>query len=175
MMRLAVLIPALALLAACDLFDDSDPREGVEQNDACIKRVRAEYHEGVLELLESDERRRPTFTFDITKASFEDIKDLTVPEQGGEAGSVQVSGFKAPPYKKRRFLEMNIDEKGAFFLGTDPAYYRVQGEPIALRDVFVEGCRMQRSGMRFLSFTFEPVPGGSDELSDAILENENTN
>lgn len=171
-MRVAPIIPALAMLAGCNLFDDSDPREGLEDIDACIKRVSAEYHEGVVDLLQSEERRRPTYTFDITKLSFDDIKDLTVPDEGGEAGSVQMSGFKAPPYRKRMFLEMNVDEKGAFFLGADPAYYRVQGEPIALQDVFADGCKKQRPGMRLLSFTFENPPTSGTGSGDTNPETE---
>ncbi|AWW74676.1 hypothetical protein CD351_09600 [Erythrobacter sp. KY5] len=172
-MRVAATLLSLASLSACDLFNDEDPRVGVEEIDACIERVRSTYHEGVLDLLDSDEQRRPTYTFDITKMGFDDIKDLTVPDQGDEKGSVQVSGFEAPGYVKRRFLEMNVDGKGAFFLGADPAYYRVQGEPIALKDVFSEGCKQQLSGMRFLSFTFAPVPASGDVTDDSSTPEEN--
>ena len=176
-LRLAAACLSVMLLTGCDaitgVFSNKDWREGVEDVDACVERVRAEYHEGVLKLLDSNEKRLPTYTFDITKASFEDITELTVLDKGQEKGSVQVSGFEAPPWKLRRFLEMNVDEKGAFFLGADPAYYRVLGKHIALADVFVEGCKQQRPGMRFLSFTFRKISASDDGGRETNLEDEN--
>jgi hypothetical protein len=167
LLRSAAACLSLVLLPGCDAitsaFSNKDWREGVEELDSCIARVKAEYDKGVVALLDSQEKRLPTYTFDITKVSFEDVKELTVLDRGSEKGSVQVSGVEAPPWKKRAFLESHVDEKGAFFMGADPAYYRVQGEPIALADVFAQGCKMQRPGMRLLSFTFLEIPGSDNE------------
>jgi hypothetical protein len=176
-LRFAAATLSLFLLTGCDavtsVFSKKDWREGVEEAGACIERVRAEYDKGVVKLLNSDEKRVPTYTFDITKMSFEDVKAITVYDQGVEKGSVQVSGFQAPPWKKRAFMGMNVDEKGAFFMGADPAYYRVRGEPLALAEVFAEGCKRQRPGMRLLSFTFHPI--GAPETDGLMnkLEGEN--
>ncbi len=168
---------SLALLTGCDaidnLFSNKDWREGTEEIADCIERVRAGYHEGVVKLLDSQEKRKPTFTFDVTKAGFEDIEELTILDQGEEKGSVIVSGFGAPPYRLRRFLNMPVDEKGAFFMGVDPSYYRVQGEPIALKDVFTEGCDRQRPGMRFLSFTFKNPDAPNDADGEPVPDDEN--
>jgi len=170
---------SLGALSGCadivKLFSEEDWREGDEEIADCIKRVRSGYHEGVIKLLNSQERRQPTYTFDITKASFGDIKELTIPDQGSEKGSVMVSGFKAPPRKLRMFMNMRVDKKGAFFMGVDPAYYRVLGEPIALADVFVEGCQRQRAGMRFLNFTFRELPSFNEVADEALPKSENEN
>ncbi|MEP3051304.1 MAG: hypothetical protein ABJP48_09390 [Erythrobacter sp.] len=176
MAKVAALVLGGLSLSACENpFADKDWRESVEDAEDCTKRMRAEYHEGVLELLDSQEIRVPTYTFDITKAGFEDIKELTVLDEGDEKGSVQVSGLGAPPWRLRNFLRMNVDEKGAFFMGTDPSYYRYQGEPIPLVDVFVEGCKQQRPGMRFLSFTFSEMSFSDDPAVEDILQNETEN
>lgn len=165
------------LLTGCDgivdFFMKKDWREGPEDVDACIKRVRAAYDKGVVKLLDSDEKRVPTYTFDITKMSFEDVKAITILDQGGKKGSAQISGFQAPPWKKRAYMEMNVDEKGAFFMGADPAYYRVRGAPVALADVFAEGCRKQLPGMRLLSFNFHQI--GAPETGGLVnkLQGEN--
>lgn len=170
MRRYPFIFLTLLVMPGCSLLFPEDWREGVEETDKCIARVKGEYHKGVLKLLDSDEQRQPTFTFDITKMSLDDINAMTVSGEGNEKGSVRISGFEAPAYKLINFLDMGVDEKGAFYVGADPSYYRVRGEPIALRDVFSEGCNRQKPGMRFLSFTFTGLPEINADTSPPSAE-----
>lgn len=173
MMRASLTFVAAVLLSGCHILFPEDWREGVEEKDACIKRVRAEYHSGVLELLDSDEKRQPTYMFDITKMGFEDIQSITVMSEVEGEGSVTVSGFEAPAYVRNNFVDMRVDEKGAFYVGDDPALYRVRGAPIPLRDIFEEGCDRQLAGMRFISFVFDELEILNEESSESDLETEN--
>ncbi|MEE4200679.1 hypothetical protein [Erythrobacter sp.] len=176
MNRILFVFAASLLLTGCDdiaaWFEEEDWREGEESLDACMERVRAGYHEGVVELLESDEQRQPTYTFDVTKASFEDLNSITVAESEEGGGSVQFSGVDAPGYIIHDFMETPVDEKGAFMLGRDPALYRVRGEPIALKDVFAVGCKRQMPGMRLISFTFQPLTESSTDSAETETETE---
>ena len=68
-------------------------------------------------------------------------------------------------------MEMPVDENGAFFFGTDPALYRVRGEPTAFGDALPSGCERQRVNMRMIAIDFAPVLD-EPETTESPSENE---
>ncbi|MCK0128462.1 hypothetical protein [Erythrobacter sp. F6033] len=176
MMRLAIL-PALLLLPACSLFDNSDPREGVEEQSVCIERyIDTLNRQNRNLLIQSQDMVVPVFTYDVTKMDLEAMTALMVEGSDQSAGirltqqtnelSTAVARFKAEP----------ADEKGAFFLGHDPALYRVRGEAIALDQLLGAACDRQQADMRLVDL--EWVASNQTEQTDgadAAPDNETGN
>ncbi len=155
-MRINIFLPLtlLTLLPACSYFDDTDPREGAETLEACIERVSKDApditgSEGAVFV--------PTYTYDITKVGLEDLQELTVPGSDETAGSRDMAATNETSTAVARFMAQSVDENGAFFMGRDPALYRVRGEALASDQIIAAGCERQKTGMRLLSFTTGPV------------------
>ena len=178
MSRVFRLLPltALALLPACSLFDETDPREGPETLEACTARVSKD----ALDITAQDGALfTPTYTYDITKVSLVDLQELTVPGSDETAGSRGMAATNETSTAVANFMAAPVDEKGAFFMGRDPALYRVLGEPVALDQIITAGCERQKPGMRLTSYSAASYNGrapdqtNSDTSSDDQSENEN--
>ena len=87
MTRFLFLLPVLAALSACSLFDDTDPREGVEDAAACTTRVAGLLGPASSYREFSEATGVPTYTFDITKVGLEDLQALMVDGSDDTAGS----------------------------------------------------------------------------------------
>ncbi len=162
-------------LSGCSLFDDSDPREGAETPEACIARLAGESLDETF--APNGELVVPTYTYDITKVGLEDLQELTVPGSDETAGSRGMAATNETSTAVTQFMAQSVDEKGAFFMGRDPALYRVRGEPVALDQVVSAGCERQRTGMRLISFTANPTstaPGSEDPNETSPLTESDT-
>nr|WP_298927661.1 hypothetical protein [uncultured Erythrobacter sp.] len=166
-MRAVAILPVLLFLPACSLFDNSDPREGVEPQAECMARYADTLgRQGRNLLVESSDDVVPTFTYDVTKMDLEAMKVLMVDGSDQSAGrrltgqhnelSTAVARFKAEP----------VSEKGAFFLGHDPALYRVRGKTQPLKNVLAAACERQQANMRLVGIDFT-TPTAAPEQTDA--------
>lgn len=171
-------ITALTLLPACSLFEDKDPREGAEALDACVQRVSKD----ALDITAQDGAMFvPTFTYDITKVSLEDLQELTVAGSDETAGSRNMAATNETSTAVAQFMEEPVDEKGAFFMGRDPALYRVRGGPVVFEQIIPSGCERQKSGMRLTSYSAKMFEVAAENEATSLTgsedqsENENTN
>lgn len=173
----AVCFAALTLPGCSYLFPE-DPREGVEPIAECVKRFAALARE--LEDDDSEVSTSPIYTFDITKLAFEDVQELIVPGSDETAGQRLMRQTNEESTAVDEFMTYPVDEAGIFFLGRDPALYRVRVPDVWPREAVQKGCEMQRSGMRLTDvktatgITVEPEPDLSPDLSDASPEQETT-
>jgi hypothetical protein len=152
------------LLPACSLFDDTDPREGPETLEACAARVAADAP-GIT--AQDGAMFTPTYTYDITKVSLEDIQALTVAGADETAGSRGMAATNETSTAVARFMAQSVDEKGAFFMGRDPALYRVRGAPVAIDQIVTAGCERQKVGMRLISYTAVPASSQPEQEPEA--------
>lgn len=162
---LYVVMASFALLPACSLFDDSDWREGDEAAEECAKRMsgKLEFKQA---LMQSEGRFIPTYTFDITKMELEAMQELIVPGSDETAGSRGMAATNENSTAIDAFMERPVDEKGAFFLGHNPALYRVRGQPKPLEDVIASGCARQMAGMRLTNITLQRAGPGAAETQE---------
>ncbi len=157
--RSAALVSLALFLPACSLFDDTDPREGVEAADACVQRVTAGLSDEVDALLGSEGRQlTPTYTYDITKLGLEGLQTLTVPGSDETAGARLIASTNEISTAVARFKAQSVDERGAFFMATDPALYRVRGQRMPVERVIAGGCEAQLAGMRLIDVSLD-LPG----------------
>lgn len=173
--NIAILLPlaALTLLPACSLFDNSDPREGAETAEACIARLAGESLEDTL--APNGELVVPTYTYDVTKMAFEDLQELILPGSDETAGARGMASTNEASTAIAQFMADPVDEKGAFFMGHDPALYRVRGEPVTLDEVAATGCERQETGMRLISFTANVSRPEPEEPGETSPEDSNSN
>ena len=171
MIRTAVLLPAIALgLGGCSLLFPEDPRLGEEPELECMGRVRTS-----MTYQESEELRNqpglwvPTYTYDVTKLDLAAIKGLSVPGTDETAGTRLMRQTNRTSTAVARFMTMEVTAKGAFFLGRDPALYRVRGMAQPLEQVLKSGCARQQSNMRLIKVSWErfklkpaPMPSTKD-------------
>lgn len=176
-MRGLAILPLALLLPGCSLFDNSDPREGTEPIEQCLAR----FADLKLALADdtSTDQSQPTYTFDVTKLDLDKLQELV--EQGTDdtLGQRLMQQTNEDSTAVSLFMNEPVDERGALFLGRDPALYRVRGPLMWPRDAVDNGCEMQRAGMRLREVesirdlivgpAIEPEPG--IETSD----NETTN
>lgn len=178
MIRAAFAITALAALSGCELLFPEDKREGAETLEACLARVAATQRDLLAEAAAEDVLV-PTYTYDITKVSLEDLQALTVAGADETAGSRERRQTNEASTAVDNFMATPVDEKGAFYMGRDPALYRVRGEAIAAGEIAEAGCERQKSGMRLINFTASPVPTEPEPDAsgdtDNSGENENQN
>jgi hypothetical protein len=154
---LAATTPLAAIaLGGCSLLFPEDPREGVEAEDACIGRVRSAmtYQESE-ELRDTSGRYVPTFTYDITRLDLAAIKALAVPGSDETAGTRLMQGTARTRTAVERFMAMEVDERGAFFLGRSPSLYRVRGSAQSLPEILASGCARQQADMRLIDVSWE--------------------
>ncbi|MEL6486604.1 MAG: hypothetical protein AAFQ13_05600, partial [Pseudomonadota bacterium] len=88
-------------------------------------------------------------------------------------GSDQTAGTRLMQQTNRtnaaveRFMAMEVSEKGAFFMGRDPALYRVRGKPQAASDILASGCKRQQKDMRLIGVTWTRIqPRPAPETDD---------
>ncbi|MBV7259914.1 hypothetical protein [Erythrobacter crassostreae] len=159
------LLPAFLLLPACSLFDDSDPREGAEEQNVCIERyINTLNRQDRNLLIQSQDVVVPVFTYDVTKMDLEAMNALMVEGSDQSAGIRLTQQFNEVSTAVARFKAEPVDEKGAFFLGHDPALYRVRGEAIQLDQLLAAACERQQADMRLVDLTYEPARANADNV-----------
>ena len=183
MRRIAFLVLVGLGVSGCSLLFPEDPRLGEETPEACIARFGdpAVDHNGTQFAGLDGAVVVPTFTYDVTNVSAEDLGILFEPGARGSTVSPDTPAVVAEHME--RFMGESVDEKGAFFLQGDPALYRVRGEVVAVGQAIRAGCERQMAGMRLISvdqtLAFESVstgcpavtpPGESHE--DSVLASE---
>ncbi|KPP93234.1 hypothetical protein [Erythrobacter sp. HL-111] len=170
-MRAAVVFLAiLPALSACSLIWPEDKRVGTESAADCAARVSGLLGPG------SDFRRYegevgvPTYTYDITKLALDDVQALV--GRGGDetAGYRTMNRTNMTDTAVEEFMARDVDEKGAFFLGRDPALYRVRGERQPVSDMIANGCARQQADMRLIDVQAGPAP--QDPAADREPEQE---
>ncbi|MEE4206829.1 MAG: hypothetical protein V2I39_11080 [Erythrobacter sp.] len=151
MMRASLtILAALPMLAGCSLLWPEDERLGPETAETCAARVAKLLGPGSDFRLYKGERGHPTFTFDITKLGLEEVQAL-VGEGGDEtAGYRTMSQTNMTATAVEEFMARDVDEKGAFFLGRDPALYRVRAKAQPVADMIASGCARQQADMRLI-------------------------
>ncbi|MEM6857819.1 MAG: hypothetical protein AAF559_08100 [Pseudomonadota bacterium] len=156
-------------LSGCSLLFPEDERLGEEPQGECTGRVRTSLtYEQSEELRTASGQWVPSFTYDVTKVDFEAIKKLMVPGSDQTAGTRLMQQTNRTNAAVERFMAMEVSEKGAFFMGRDPALYRVRGKPQAASDILASGCQRQQQDMRLIDVTwtrFQPPP--EPETDDA--------
>lgn len=149
-------------LSGCSLLFPEDKRLGDEPEGECIGRVRTSLtYEQSEELRTASGQWVPSFTYDVTKLDFEAIKELMVPGSDQTAGTRLMQQTNRTNAAVERFMAMEVSEKGAFFMGRDPALYRVRGKPEAASDILASGCKRQQKDMRLIDVSwtrFQPPP-----------------
>ena len=174
----ALLATALVTLAGCDILFPEDTRLGVETVDACVARVEADLRiKFAQEGFGVMPAWLPTYTYDITKLSLEDIQELSVSASDEVKGTRLDQSTNQTSTAVDAFMQQDVDEAGAFFLGRDPALYRVRGKAIASDAVISAGCERQRGNMRLIDVDLVPltiaIPGVSDSSAPSSeLESE---
>jgi len=157
---LSVSLASFTLLPACDLLNDNDWREGAESAENCAKRIAGKLE--VKEVLaQSDGVYVPTYTFDITKMDLEAMQELIVPGSDETAGSRGQAATNETSTAVANFMARPVDEKGAFFLGNNPALYRVRGEAQAQDNLIAAGCARQQASMRLIQISTQRATSGA--------------
>ncbi|MEM7664583.1 MAG: hypothetical protein AAF250_01885 [Pseudomonadota bacterium] len=150
---LSASLASLMLLPACSLFDDTDKREGKESVAACEKRL-SKWQKEAEDELSAASSFVPTYTYDITKMELEDVQELIVTGSDELAGQRNMAATNVTSTAVDNFMAEAVDEKGSFFMGRDPALYRVRGEPRPGDEVLSAGCERQKAGMRLIDISF---------------------
>ena len=183
MRRIAFLVLVGLGVSGCSLLFPEDPRLGEETPEACIARFGdpAVDHNGNQFAGLDGAVVVPTFTYDVTNVSAEDLGILFEPGARGSTVSPDTPAVVAEHME--RFMGEPVDEKGAFFLQGDPALYRVRGEVMAVGQAIRAGCERQMAGMRLISvdqtLAFESVSTGCPAVTprgeshqDSVLASE---
>ena len=168
-----VLVPLAAALSGCSLFSSEDPRVGEESIEQCEKRMANILPTQVkFELGQLDGEFVPTFTFDVTKLSLDEIKALSVMTEDETLGTRMDLTTNENSTARDRFMETKVSEAGAFFLTGNPALYRVRGELAPSDQLIAAGCARQQPNMRLISLSWD-LPEADPPEPDAETENEN--
>ncbi|MEL7197029.1 MAG: hypothetical protein AAGL10_01835 [Pseudomonadota bacterium] len=113
----------------------------------------------------------PTYTYDITKIDLDALQELTVAGSDKNAGRRNMTQTNETSTAVDQFMSLPVDEKGAFFLGKDPALYRVRGAPEPHDNIVRAGCEKQQDGMRLIAFSVaKSVPRPDPEFDTAVEE-----
>lgn len=151
-MRTLTAIAALAALTGCDLLFPEDPRVGAEAPEKCAVRVMRDTDLARLDIEDGDTALYvPTYTFDITKLGLEEIQQLSRSSYDETEGARLNRATNTTATAVEIFMAEPVDENGAFFMATDPALYRVRGEPQRLADIAAAGCARQQTNMRLIA------------------------
>ncbi|NBC88548.1 MAG: hypothetical protein GVX90_03480 [Alphaproteobacteria bacterium] len=167
--RLA-LIAALPLVGGCSLLWPEDERLGTESAADCAARVAEALGPG------SDFRSYeggsgvPTFTYDITKMGLEEVQALIVAGSDETAGSRGMASTNETRTAVEQFMSQPADEKGSFFLGRDPALYRVRGEMQPVADMIAGGCARQQADMRLIDVQVAAGPENTEKSAETEQE-----
>ncbi|MEP0392504.1 MAG: hypothetical protein ABJ205_07365 [Erythrobacter sp.] len=158
MTRFAIIIASGLFLSGCSILFPEDPREGQELNEECPTRVAGLLGPTTGFVQYTEEMGVATFTFDITKMAFEDMQRLMVDGSDDTAGSRAMAATNEASTAVDVFMQTPVDEKGAFFMGRDPALYRVRGGLQPKSTMIASGCARQQAGMRLIMIDVGPVP-----------------
>ena len=168
------ILPTLALitlLPACDLLDDTDWREGVEGAEACMQRLDG-WEEQAAIAAAANLLYVPTYTYDITKLDLDAIQALVTDGSDETAGARRMARTNETGTARSQFEGQPVDEDGAFFMGADPALYRVRGAAQRLEAITAAGCERQQANMRLIDIeaaamqTGSPVDPSDSETAD---------
>ncbi|MDJ0977531.1 MAG: hypothetical protein QNI87_03265 [Erythrobacter sp.] len=180
-MRAQLCLPFAALaLGGCSLLFPEDPRVGDEDEGVCQGRVRTSLtYQQSEELRTSSGLWVPTFTYDVTKLDLAAIKALTVPGTDDTAGTRLMQETNRTSTAVERFMQMEVDQKGAFFLGRDPSLYRVRGQAQPSTQILKSGCARQQENMRLIAVSWEryqlrpkAIPDPEETDSGASADND---
>lgn len=160
MIRFAYASFALLTLSGCHILFPEDPREGEELSEECSTRVAGLLGPTTGFAKYTEEMGVPTFTFDVTKMAFEDLKLLMLPGSDEKAGARAMMSTNETSTAVAQFMTMPVDEKGAFFMARDPALYRVRGGLQPVSTMIATGCARQQEGMRLIMIDVGAVPAG---------------
>lgn len=173
MIRALPAIVALVALSGCELLFPEDPRLGTESVKACTARVESDLRLKLEENgFEDSPVWLPTYTYDITKLSLEDIQSLSSSRSDETQGTRLDKATNMTSTAVDAFMQQQVDEEGAFFLGHDPALYRVRGEAIATDAVIAAGCERQLANMRLIDIDLTPMTLAPVEDPDQSPETE---
>ncbi len=172
-MRVAAALLTLAALSGCDLLNDTDPREGNESAADCAARVANLLGPTTSYRRFSGEAGTPTFTYDITKMSLEDIQGLIVTGSDETAGSRGMVSTNETSTAVAQFMAQSVDENGSFFMGRDPALYRVRSAAEELESMIATGCARQQTGMRLIMIDVSAGQPDDAEPDDTSTPEEN--
>jgi hypothetical protein len=157
MMRAFPAILALVALTGCDLLFPEDPRLGIEDESACAARIAQELRLKLAEAGGDDATMwMPTYTYDITKLSLEAIQALSASGFNETKGTRLNRATNETSTAFDVFMDTQVDENGAFFLGHEPALYRVRGETARMAEVIAAGCARQQENMRLIDIDLAP-------------------
>ena len=160
-------------VSGCSILDPEDPRIGEETLNRCEERVASILPTQVkFELGQLDGELVPTFTFDVTKLSLDDIKSLSVMTENETLGTRMDLTTNENATARDRFMQTEVTEAGAFFLTGNPALYRVRGEPVFHDKMIAAGCARQQANMRLIALSWD-IPEADPSETDAEPENEN--
>lgn len=161
MNRAAALIALAACpaLTACDLIDPPDRRIGEEPVSECVDRL-AGWNRDLDVASGARQLYVPTYLYDITKMDLEAIQDL-IGEGDETAGTRGMAATNETSTAVDAFKSRPVDEDGAFFLGNDPAYYRVRGAAQPFETITQVGCERQQANMRLVEIEAVPMQTGS--------------
>lgn len=180
-MRRAVvpLLVAALGLSACNPLDTlfpKDPRLGKEAVYLCVGRVRADMTYEAYQALENAPGRFvPTYTYDITRLDLEAVQGLLAKGADETAGTRLMRQTNNTGAAVERFKQMSVNEKGALFLGREPALYRVRGRAQPASTILESGCERQEPNMRLVEVTWSrraappPAPETPEPEPDADL------
>ena len=174
MKRTAILLSLAALgLSACnpvDLLFPEDKRLGDEPEEICIGRVRAKLtYQQYQELEYSSARFVPSYTYDITLLDLEAIQGLVAKGADETIGTRLIQQTANTSAAVERFKLMKVDEKGALFLGRQPALYRVRGKAQSASTILANGGKRQMTDTRLTDVSwsrYAPGPAKKPAASD---------
>lgn len=178
-MRALTALVAFGALSGCHILFPEDPRLGKENADECASRVAGLLGPGTSYHDYTEASGLPIFTYDITKLGFEEIQGFMVAGSDDTAGARLMNETNETSTAVARFMASNVDDKGAFFMGRDPALYRVKGERQAKPTMIASGCARQSADMRLIMVDIvpdapEPDPQNEDP-DDTGSDNQNPN
>lgn len=160
MLLKAAFSTVLLFLGGCSLLFPEDWRDVAEDTDACVSRmasttsVRDFSNAGI-----NSGMWVPTYTSDITKLELDALQRLTVAGSDANAGRRNMANTNETTTAVDQFMTQTVDEKGAFFLGQDPALFRVRSDIQPHDNIVRAGCEKQQDGMRLIAFSLaKPVP-----------------
>ena len=149
----------VALLPACDLIDPPDWRIGEEPVSECTQRL-AGWDSNLDVASGAQQVYVPTFTYDITKMDLESIQAL-IGEGDETAGSRTMASTNETSTAIADFKSLPVDDNGAFFLGNDPAMFRVRGGAQPFENIAQAGCERQQANMRLIEIDAAAMQTGS--------------
>ena len=154
------ILGAALCVSACNPMDvlfPEDPRLGTEAENICVGRVRAKMTYAEYQELETAPGLWvPSFLYDITNLDLEARQALIATGADETAGTRLIQQTSSTSAAVERFKLTVVDEKGALFVGRDPALYKVRGEPQGASTIITSGCARQQANMRLTQVFWSP-------------------